>query len=472
MHAVTPSFRIESDSMGEVNVPADRYWGAQTERSRDNFKIGTDRFQWSRAVKKSLGILKKCAALANGELGQLPAATVKLIVQAADEVIAGTLDDHFPLVVFQTGSGTQSNMNANEVISNRAIEIAGGVMGSKKPVHPNDDVNRGQSSNDTFPTAMHIAAVEVIHDRLLPAVRSLRDVFATLEKRHADLVKIGRTHLQDATPITLGQEISSWRSQLDDRIAGVERALPGLYDLAIGGTAVGTGLNAHARFGEVAARWIAKETGHPFVSAPNKFAALAAHDAMVDVSAAERGLAMALFKIANDIRLLASGPRCGIGEISIPENEPGSSIMPGKVNPTQCEAMTMVCAQVFGNDAAVAFAGSQGHFQLNVFKPVMVHNVLESADLIADACDSMRVHCATGIEPNLARIKQHLDDSLMLVTALNTHIGYEKSAKIAKKAHVEGTSLKDAAAALGYVTPEQYDEWVVPVEMTRPLASS
>ena len=472
MHADPHSFRIESDSMGAVNVPADRYWGAQTERSRDNFKIGTERFQWGRAVKKSLGVLKKCAALANGELGQLPAATVKLIVQAADEVIAGTLDDHFPLVVFQTGSGTQSNMNANEVISNRAIEIAGGVMGSKKPVHPNDDVNRGQSSNDTFPTAMHIAAVQVIHDRLLPAVRHLRDVFLSLEKKHADLVKIGRTHLQDATPITLGQEISSWRAQLDDRIKGVERSLPGLYELAIGGTAVGTGLNAHARFGDVAAKHIAQETGHPFVSAPNKFAALAAHDAMVEVSAAERGLAIALFKIANDIRLLASGPRCGIGEISIPENEPGSSIMPGKVNPTQCEAMTMVCAQVFGNDAAVAFAGSQGHFQLNVFKPVMVHNVLESADLIADACDSMRIHCASGIEPNLVRIKQHLDESLMLVTALNTHIGYEKAAKIAKTAHVEGTSLKDAAVKLGYVTPEQYDQWVVPVEMTRPLAAT
>jgi fumarate hydratase, class II len=472
MHADPHSFRIESDSMGEVNVPADRYWGAQTERSRDNFKIGTERFQWGRAVKKSLGVLKKCAALANGDLGQLPAATVKLIVQAADEVIAGTLDDHFPLVVFQTGSGTQSNMNANEVISNRAIEIAGGVMGSKKPVHPNDDVNRGQSSNDTFPTAMHIAAVQVLHDRLLPAVRQLRDVFLSLEKKHADLVKIGRTHLQDATPITLGQEISSWRAQLDDRIKGIERALPGLYELAIGGTAVGTGLNAHARFGDVAAKHIAQETGHPFVSAPNKFAALAAHDAMVEVSAAERGLAIALFKIANDIRLLASGPRCGIGEISIPENEPGSSIMPGKVNPTQCEAMTMVCAQVFGNDAAVAFAGSQGHFQLNVFKPVMVHNVLESADLIADACDSMRIHCATGIEPNLARIKQHLDESLMLVTALNTHIGYERAAKIAKTAHIEGTSLKEAAVKLGYVTPEQYDQWVVPVEMTRPLASA
>ena len=342
-------------------------------------------------------------------------------------------------------------------------------MGSKKPVHPNDDVNRGQSSNDTFPTAMHIAAVEVIHGRLLPAVRLLRDVFLGLEKKHADLVKIGRTHLQDATPITLGQEISSWRAQLDDRIAAIERELPGLYELAIGGTAVGTGLNAHPRFGDVAASYIAKETGHPFVSAANKFAALAAHDAMVDMSAAERGLAMALFKIASDIRLLASGPRCGIGEISIPENEPGSSIMPGKVNPTQCEAMTMACVQVFGNDAAVAFAGSQGHFQLNVFKPLMVHNVIESADLIADACDSMRIHCASGIEPNLARINHHLDDSLMLVTALNTHIGYEKAAKIAKKAHVEGTSLKEAAVALGYVTPEQYDQWVVPVEMTRPL---
>ena len=469
MPAADTAFRTESDSMGEVRVPADRYWGAQTERSRDNFKIGVERFQWGRAVKKALGILKKSAALANGELGQLPADTVKLIVQAADEVIAGKLDDHFPLVVFQTGSGTQSNMNANEVISNRAIEMAGGTMGTKKPVHPNDDVNRGQSSNDTFPTAMHIAAVEVIHDRLLPAVRQLRDVFLGLEKKHATLVKIGRTHLQDATPITLGQEISSWRAQLDDRIATIEQTLPGLHELAIGGTAVGTGLNAHPRFGDVAAAFIAKETGHPFVSAANKFAALAAHDAMVDMSAAERGLAMALFKIASDIRLLASGPRCGIGEISIPENEPGSSIMPGKVNPTQCEAMTMVCVQVFGNDAAVAFAGSQGHFQLNVFKPLMVHNVIESADLMADACDSMRIHCATGIEPNLARIKHHLDDSLMLVTALNTHIGYEKSAKIAKKAHVEGTSLKEAAVALGYVTPQQYDQWVVPVEMTRPL---
>ena len=468
--AATQAFRTESDSMGEVEVPSDRYWGAQTERSRDNFKIGVERFVWGRAVIRALGILKKAAALANGELGQLPAEKVNLVTAAADEVIAGSLDDHFPLVVFQTGSGTQSNMNANEVISNRAIEMAGGVMGSKKPVHPNDDVNRGQSSNDTFPTAMHIAAVEVIHGRLLPAVRSLRDVFATLETRYAEIVKIGRTHLQDATPITLGQEISAWRSQLDDRIAGIERALPGLYELAIGGTAVGTGLNAHPRFGDTAAAWIAKETGHPFVSAPNKFAALSAHDAVVEVSAAERGLAMALLKIANDIRWLASGPRCGIGEITIPENEPGSSIMPGKVNPTQCEAMTMVCVQVFGNDAAVAFAGSQGNFQLNVYKPVMIHNVLESAELMADACDSMRSHCAEGIEPNLARIRHHLDDSLMLVTALNTHIGYEQAAKIAKQAHAQGTSLKEAAVGLGYVTPEQYDQWVVPVEMTRPLA--
>jgi fumarate hydratase class II len=465
------AFRTESDSMGEVQVPSDRYWGAQTERSRDNFKIGVERFRWTRPVIRSLGILKKAAALANGELGQLPTDTVRLIGEAADEVIAGTLDDHFPLVVFQTGSGTQSNMNANEVISNRAIEIAGGVMGSKMPVHPNDDVNRGQSSNDTFPTAMHIAAVEVIHGRLLPAVRALRETFAQLETQYAAIVKIGRTHLQDATPITLGQEISAWRAQLDDRIAGITRALPGLYELAIGGTAVGTGLNAHPLFGDTAAAWIAKETGHPFVSAANKFAALSAHDALVEVSAAERGLAMALLKIANDIRWLASGPRCGIGEITIPENEPGSSIMPGKVNPTQCEAMTMVCAQVFGNDATVAFAGSQGNFQLNVYKPVMIHNVLESAELMADACDSMRIHCADGIKPNLARIKEHLDDSLMLVTALNTHIGYEKAAKIAKKAHIEGTSLKAAAAALVYVTPEQYDEWVVPVEMTRPLAT-
>ncbi|MGA0039441.1 MAG: class II fumarate hydratase [Pirellulales bacterium] len=465
-----PAFRTETDSMGAIDVPADRYWGAQTERSRGNFKIGVDRYRWGRSVIRSLGILKKAAAIANGSLGQLSDDTVQLIVQAADEVIQGSLDDHFPLVVFQTGSGTQSNMNANEVISNRAIEIAGGEMGSKKPVHPNDHVNRGQSSNDTFPTAMHIAAVERIDGRLLPAVRELRDLFSHLETTYADVVKIGRTHLQDATPITLGQEISGWRAQLDERIEVVERSLGGLYELAIGGTAVGTGLNAHPDFGDRAAEEIAKETGHPFVSAANKFAALSAHDAMVDASAALRSLAGALLKIANDVRWLASGPRCGIGEITIPENEPGSSIMPGKVNPTQCEAMTMVCAQVFGNDAAVAFAGSQGNFQLNVYKPVMVHNVLESAELLADACDSFRLHCGVGIAPNMQRIEHNLNDSLMLVTALNTHIGYENAAKIAKKAHVEGTTLKAAAVASGLVTSEDYDRWVVPVEMTHPLA--
>jgi fumarate hydratase class II len=468
MPATEPTFRTESDSMGEVRVPADRYWGAQTERSLDNFKIGVDRFQWGRALKQSLGILKKCAALANGELGQLPAETVSLISQAADEVIAGRLDDHFPLVVFQTGSGTQSNMNANEVISNRAIEIAGGVMGSKKPVHPNDDVNRGQSSNDTFPTAMHIAAVQVIHDRLLPAVRQLRDVFLALEKKYADIVKIGRTHLQDATPITLGQEISSWRAQLDDRIAGIERALPGLYELAIGGTAVGTGLNAHPRFGDVAASFIARETGHPFVSAPNKFAALSAHDAMVDVSAAERGLAIALFKIANDIRLLASGPRCGIGEISIPENEPGSSIMPGKVNPTQCEALTMVASRVMGNNVTVSVAGSNGHFELNVFKPVMIDCLLQSSRLLADGARSFAEKCVEGIEADEGRIGDLLHRSLMLVTALNNKIGYDKAAAAAKKAHREGTSLKEAALSLGLVTSEEFDAWVRPEDMIRP----
>jgi fumarate hydratase class II len=394
------------------------------------------------------------------------------IAAACDRLIAGEMRDQFVTDFIQGGAGTSTNMNANEVIANLALETLGHRKGEYQHVNPNDHVNFGQSSNDVVPSAMHIAAALQVKSRLLPALHHLRRALLDKSRVHADVIKLGRTHLQDATPITLGQEISSWRAQLDDRIAGIERALPGLYELAIGGTAVGTGLNAHPRFGDVAASFIAKETGHPFVSAPNKFAALAAHDALVEVSAAERGLAMALLKIANDIRWLASGPRCGIGEISIPENEPGSSIMPGKVNPTQCEALTMVCAQVFGNDAAVAFAGSQGNFQLNVYKPVMIHNVLESADLIADACDSMRIHCATGIEPTLARIQHHLDDSLMLVTALNTHIGYEKAAKIAKQAHVDGTSLKAAAVALGYVTPEQYDAWVVPVEMTRPLATT
>jgi fumarate hydratase class II len=465
---MTKNSRTETDSMGKIEVAADRYWGAQTERSRNNFKIGVERFRFTRPVIRALGILKKAAALANGELGELPNEKVQLITQAADEVIAGKLDDHFPLVVFQTGSGTQTNMNANEVISNRAIELAGGVMGSKKPIHPNDDVNRGQSSNDTFPTAMHIAAVEQLEQVLVPAVGRLRDTLRAKSERYHDIIKVGRTHLQDATPITLGQEIGSWVAQLDAAIEGIRRAVPGLTELAIGGTAVGTGLNAHPRFGERAAEKISTETGRSFVSAPNKFAALAAHDAMVAASASLRTLAGALMKIANDVRWLASGPRAGIGELSIPENEPGSSIMPGKVNPTQSEAMTMVATQVFGNDHTVAFAGSQGNFQLNVFKTVMVHNLLESIQLLADACDSFDAHCARGIEPNQAVIDAHLRSSLMTVTALTPHIGYDKSAEIAKKAHKEGTTLREAALALGYVSAEQFEQWVRPERMTRP----
>ncbi len=460
--------RTETDSMGAIEVAADRYWGAQTERSRNNFPIGVERFRFTRAIIRALGVLKKGAALANGELGQLPQEKVALIVQAADEVISGKLDDHFPLVVFQTGSGTQTNMNSNEVISNRAIELAGGEMGSKQPIHPNDHVNRGQSSNDTFPTAMHIAAVEQLEDVLLPAVTQLRDTLHAKAEQFRDVVKVGRTHLQDATPITLGQEISGWVAQLDAALADVQRTIPGLCELAIGGTAVGTGLNAHPQFGDLAAAKMAEETGRPFVSAPNKFASLSAHDAMVTASASLRTLAGALMKIANDVRWLASGPRAGIGEILIPENEPGSSIMPGKINPTQSEAMTMVAVQVFGNDAAVAFGGSQGNFQLNVFKPVMVHNLLESVQLIADACGAFNDHCAVGIEPNTPRIEEHLRDSLMIVTALNPHIGYEKAAEIAKKAHKEGTSLREAALSLGHLTPEEFDTWVRPADMTQP----
>ena len=460
--------RTETDSMGAIEVAADRYWGAQTERSRNNFPIGVERFRFTRAIIRALGVLKKGAALANGELGQLPQEKVDLIVQATDEVISGKLDDHFPLVVFQTGSGTQTNMNSNEVISNRAIELAGGEMGSKQPVHPNDHVNRGQSSNDTFPTAMHIAAVEQLEDVLLPAVTQLRDTLHAKAEQFRDVVKVGRTHLQDATPITLGQEISGWVAQLDAALADVRRTIPGLCELAIGGTAVGTGLNAHPQFGDLAAAKMAGETGRPFVSAPNKFASLSAHDAMVTASASLRTLAGALMKIANDVRWLASGPRAGIGEILIPENEPGSSIMPGKVNPTQSEAMTMVAVQVFGNDAAVAFGGSQGNFQLNVFKPVMVHNLLESVQLIADACGAFNDHCAVGIEPNTSRIEEHLRDSLMIVTALNPHIGYEKAAEIAKKAHKDGTSLREAALSLGHLTPEEFDAWVRPADMTQP----
>ncbi|HLU19456.1 MAG TPA: class II fumarate hydratase [Pusillimonas sp.] len=459
--------RIETDSMGEIEVPADRYWGAQTQRSIHNFPIGVSRFKWQASIIRALGILKRAAAEANAELGELPKDIADLIVRAADEVISGKLDAEFPLVVFQTGSGTQSNMNANEVISNRAIELAGGTMGSKSPVHPNDHVNRGQSSNDTFPTAMHIAVAQELERDFFPALRQLQSTLADKAHEYDQVVKTGRTHLQDATPITLGQEIGGWVAQIAFGLQAVEAALPGIYDLAIGGTAVGTGLNAHPRFGETAAARIAQITGLPFKSAENKFFALSAHDALANLSAALRLLAGALFKMANDVRWLASGPRCGIGELIIPDNEPGSSIMPGKVNPTQCEAMTMVCAQVFGNDAAVAFAATQGNFQLNVYKPVMVHNVLESISLLADASRAFNDHCAAGIEPNLEIIEANLQKNLMLVTALNRHIGYDKAAAIAKKAQQEGTTLREAALALGHVTAEQYDKWIVPIEMTR-----
>ncbi len=460
------SSRIETDSMGPVEVAADRYWGAQTQRSVHNFPIGVSRFRWQRPMIRAFGLLKKAAAQANAELGELPAPIAAQIVRAADEVIAGALDDHFPLVVFQTGSGTQSNMNANEVIANRAIELAGGELGSKSPVHPNDHVNRGQSSNDTFPTAMHLAVVGELQERLFPEVTALRDTLAERAAAFRGVVKTGRTHLQDATPVTLGQEIGAWVAQIDFGLAAVHAALPGLHDLAIGGTAVGTGLNAHPRFGDSAAAILARLTGQPFRSAPDKFFALSAHDALVQTSAALRTLAGGLMKMANDVRWLASGPRCGIGELRIPENEPGSSIMPGKVNPTQCEALTMVCAQVFGNDATVAFAGTQGNFQLNVYKPVMAHNVLESIALLADACAAFREHCAAGIEPDYTRIQAHLEANLMLVTALNRHIGYDRAAEIAKKAHHEGLSLREAALASGYVNEEQYARWVVPADMT------
>ncbi len=465
----SPGYRIETNSMGEVRVPDHRLWGAQTERSIENFPIGVGRFHWGRPVIRAFGILKKCAAQANLELGELPAEKARLIVRAAQEVIDGKLDSEFPLVVFQTGSGTQTNMNANEVISNRAIQLAGGVMGSKKPIHPNDDVNRCQSSNDTFPTAMHIASVEVIANRMLPALRALRDTLDAKAEAYAGIVMVGRTHLQDATPLTVGQMISGWVAQLDDATATIERALPGLLELAIGGTAVGTGMNAHPRFGDTVARLVAAETGRKFVAAANKFAALSAHDAMVNASAALRTAAGALMKIANDVRWYACGPRAGIAELLIPENEPGSSIMPGKINPTQCEALTMVAVQVFGNDQAVAFAGSQGNFQLNVYKSVMLHNLIESAELLADAVLSFDERCARGIEPNERRIAEHLENSLMLVTALNPHIGYEKAAKISLTAYHEDISLRQAALKLGFVTGAEFDEWVRPEDMTHPL---
>ncbi|HEX8709649.1 MAG TPA: class II fumarate hydratase [Pyrinomonadaceae bacterium] len=457
--------RTETDSMGEIAVPSDRYYGAQTQRSLIHFDIGDDTMP--REMIRALGVLKKAAALVNEELGKLAADKAELIVRAADEVIDGRLDEHFPLRVWQTGSGTQTNMNANEVISNRAIELAGGVMGSKQPVHPNDHVNMSQSSNDTFPTAMHIAAAEQLN-RLIPVVEGLREAINAKAVEFADVVKIGRTHLQDATPLTVGQEMSGWASLLERDTERLRLVLPGLYDLAIGGTAVGTGLNSHPEFGERAAAKIAELTGLPFKSHPNKFAALSAHDELVFASGALKTLAGSLMKIANDIRWLASGPRAGLGELILPENEPGSSIMPGKVNPTQSEAMTMVAVQVFGNDAAIGFAGSQGNFELNVFNPVMIHNLLHSIRLLHDACRSFVEHCVVGIELNRARIDEHLRNSLMLVTALNPHIGYDNAAKIAKHAHRKGISLRESAIELGLLTGEQFDLYLKPEEMTRP----
>jgi len=460
--------RTETDSMGAVEVPADRYWGAQTQRSLHHFSIGGHTERMPVEVVRAFGILKKACALVNLELGKLSPEKAELIVRAADEVIEGRLDGHFPLYVWQTGSGTQSNMNANEVISNRAIELAGGEMGSKLPVHPNDDVNMSQSSNDTFPTAMHVAAAIAVVERLLPAVRELRDALQGKAEAFDDIVKIGRTHLQDAVPLTLGQEFSGYVAQLDADLANIDSALPGLYELAIGGTAVGTGLNAPAGFGDRAAARIAELTGLPFVAAPNAFAALAAHDALVFAHGALKTLAVSLMKIANDVRWLGSGPRSGLGELELPENEPGSSIMPGKVNPTQSEAMTMVAVQVLGNDAAVGFAGSQGNFELNVFKPVMVSNFLRSVRLMADVCRTFRAFCVDGIVPNRERIAELVGSSLMLVTALSPRIGYDKAAEIAKKAHHEGTTLKEAAVALGYLTEAEYDESVRPERMVGP----
>ncbi|HSY23666.1 MAG TPA: class II fumarate hydratase [Polyangiaceae bacterium] len=460
------TIRIESDSMGQVEVPADKYWGAQTQRSLQNFKIGGHRF--TRPVIRAFGIVKKAAALANADLGKLEPTKRDLIVRAADEVIAGTLDVHFPLVVWQTGSGTQSNMNANEVIANRAIELAGGPMGSKKLVHPNDDVNRSQSSNDVFPTVMHVAAALEIRERLIPAVGSLKAAIDKKSDEFKSIVKVGRTHLMDATPLTLGQEFSGWAAQLAFCLEGLERALPGLYELALGGTAVGTGLNTHPEWAVRVASRIAELANAPFRTAPNKFAALAGHEALVAASGAMRTLAAACFKIANDVRLLGSGPRCGIGELHLPENEPGSSIMPGKVNPTQAEAMTMVCVQVMGNDAAVGFAGASGHLELNVFKPVILHNVLESVALLADACASFEHNCVAGIEANRDVIARHVENTLMLVTALNEVIGYDNAAKVAKLAHHKNITLRQAAAELGLVKAEDFDKYVRPEKMIGP----
>ncbi|QLY26637.1 class II fumarate hydratase [Bdellovibrio sp. KM01] len=456
------SFRTEKDTMGDVQVPADKFWGAQTQRSTENFKIGGDRFP--REMIRALGILKKSAALTNQKLGILDAKKADVIVKAADEVISGKLDAHFPLVVWQTGSGTQTNMNANEVIANRAMDMMGVKLPSKD-IHPNDDVNKGQSSNDTFPTAMHIAVGEQVYHRLIPMMEKLYLALSAKQKEFNDIVKIGRTHLMDATPLTLGQEFSGYSTQIKHGIHRIKNTLPHLHELALGGTAVGTGLNTHPKFAVEAAAEIARETKIPFVSAENKFEALASHDALVEVSGALNTIAVSLMKIANDIRLLGSGPRCGIGELHLPENEPGSSIMPGKVNPTQCEAMTMVCAQVMGNHVAVTIGGATGHFELNVFKPVIVFNVLNSIRLISDACESFVDHCVSGIEANQKQIKKHLDNSLMLVTALNPKIGYDNSAKIAKTAHKNGTTLREEAINLGLLSGEEFDKLVRPEDM-------
>lgn len=461
-------YRIETDTMGEIKVPADKYYGAQTARSLMNFKIGGERFP--RELIRALGVLKKAAAMANKELGLLPAEKAELIIKAADEVISGKLDEHFPLVVWQTGSGTQTNMNANEVISNRAIEISGGVMGSKKPIHPNDDVNKAQSSNDTFPTAMHIAAVEEIHRRLIPMVTKLRDALNAKSEEYKNIIKIGRTHLMDATPLTLGQEFSGYVQQLTNGLERIDSCLPHLNELALGGTAVGTGLNTHPQFAVKSAEKISEITGLPFITGRNKFEGLAGHDALVACHGVLKTLAVSLMKIANDIRWLGSGPRCGIGELSLPENEPGSSIMPGKVNPTQPEALTMVCAQVFGNDVAVNIGGASGNFELNVFKPVIIFNVLQSIRLLADACESFTDNCVAGIQANETNIKKHLTNSLMLVTALNPHIGYDNAAKVAKKAHKENKTLKEAVVELGLLTEEKFDEVVRPEKMIGPKA--
>lgn len=461
-------FRIEKDTMGEVQVPANKYWAAQTERSRNNFKIGEEGSMPTEIIE-AFGYLKKAAAYANHDLGVLAVEKRDLIAKACDEILANELKDEFPLVVWQTGSGTQSNMNVNEVIANRAHVLNGGKLGEKSIIHPNDDVNKSQSSNDTYPTAMHIAAYKKVVEHTLPCVKRLQKTLSEKAEAFKNVVKIGRTHLMDATPLTLGQEFSAYAAQLAFGIKALENTLPHLSELALGGTAVGTGLNTPKGYDIKVAEYIAQFTRLPFVTAQNKFEALASHDAVVETHGALKQLAVSLYKIANDVRLLASGPRSGIGEILIPENEPGSSIMPGKVNPTQCEAMTMVCAQVLGNDVTISFAGTQGHFQLNVYKPVMAYNFLQSAQLLGDACVSFDEHCAAGIEPNYSRIKQQLDQSLMLVTALNTHIGYENAAKIAKTAHKNGTTLKEEAINLGLITAEQFDEWVRPKDMVGSL---